>query len=151
MVTDTVRDYTNPYLPVAPSAMDGSGQVIHWKSLFCFLLFVIILSFVYLVTAWLSSIDYFWSGWSEARSWEQCSSGNNWKHAVCCNHRRSSHGISSFSQRFLFVDITLLLTSTQRLFLFSSLLTGIFCIWYCSKNCYFREELWISGPNPVPR
>lgn len=23
-----LRDYTNPYLPVAPSAIDGSGQVI---------------------------------------------------------------------------------------------------------------------------
>lgn len=25
------RDYTNPYLPVAPSAIDGSGQVMFWE------------------------------------------------------------------------------------------------------------------------
>lgn len=78
------RDYTNPYLPVNPTAIDGPVQVSHDRlpSVLHYWIF----------TNELFSPVYCRCWWEKERAWEQCTSCINWEHAVCCHRGCSSHG-----------------------------------------------------------
>jgi hypothetical protein len=93
------RDYTNPSLPVAPSAIDGSGQVKCLHPYICLDLkhyvhghrsHKLTLTFVcfstFLGTVW------YWSRWKKKGAWEQCVAGVYWEHAICCDYWCATHG-----------------------------------------------------------
>jgi hypothetical protein len=78
------RDYTNPYLPVAPSAIDGTGQVSlslslslsprlpHFEKLYVAHIIFFKFSFDYLLM-----VNVILLGWSERRATKQCATGIN--------------------------------------------------------------------------
>lgn len=98
--------------------------------------------FVYANNLWRSARNRSW--WQEERTWEQCAFGYNWKYVVCCHYRCSSHGGNMyFSLNFLI----------YRWFILNAagvLVTGVFCIWHCSENCYIWKEWSNSGSNSIP-
>jgi len=136
------RDYTNPYLPVNPTAIEGPVQV----SLF-WLPFEL---HYWIFTDKLFSPAYCWRWWKEERTWEQCASCINWEYAVCRHHRCSSHCEEDLCDyMFPFHGILFLMSFTHTLLCL--FIIGILCIWYCPEDCYIREKWWNTGANSVPR
>ena len=77
------RDYTNPYLPVNPTAIEGHVQVN---------LFWLLFGLHYLIfTDNPFSPAYCGCWWKEERTWEQRASCIDWEYAVCGHHRCSLH------------------------------------------------------------